>query len=80
MLVLTRKIEESITIGNNIKVCVLEIKGRQVKLGILAPGDVPVNRTEVYENILNQNIEASKAPLDLERLQEAMGLKFQKKD
>ena len=49
MLVLTRKAEESITIGNHIKVTVLEVRGHQVKLGIDAPREIPVNRTEIYE-------------------------------
>jgi carbon storage regulator len=64
VLVLTRKVEESITIGSHITVTVLEVKGNQVKLGISAPKDVPVNRTEVFENVLNENIRASAAPAD----------------
>ena len=65
MLVLTRKVEESITIGNHITVSVLEVRGNQVKLGISAPKDVPVNRTEVFESIINENIRAAEAPMDL---------------
>lgn len=65
MLVLTRKVEESITIGSHITVTVLEVKGNQVKLGISAPKDVPVNRTEVFESVINENIRASAAPADL---------------
>lgn len=65
MLVLTRKADESITIGHNITVTVLEIRGNQVRLGIQAPKHTPVNRTEVYENILQENIKASQAPRDL---------------
>lgn len=68
MLVLTRKTEESITIGNNITVTVLEIRGNQVRLGIDAPRHTPVNRTEIYETIIQENIMASKAPQDLERI------------
>ena len=70
MLILTRKVEESITIGNHITVSVLEVKGNQVKLGIEAPRDIPVNRTEVFESIIRENIRASKAPHDLERFPE----------
>ena len=66
MLVLTRKTDESITIGNDITVTVLEIRGNQVRLGIKAPKHTPVNRTEVYESIINENIKASQAPPDLE--------------
>jgi carbon storage regulator len=65
VLVLTRKTKESITIGDDVKVTVLEIRGTQVRLGIDAPIDTPVNRTEVYEVILQENINASKAPPDL---------------
>ena len=65
MLVLTRKNKESITIGNDIRITVLEIRGSQVRLGIDAPRNTPVNRTEVYELILQENINASKAPSDL---------------
>ena len=55
MLILTRKIGESITIGDKIKVCVMEIKGRQVRLGIEAPADTTVHREEVYQKILEEN-------------------------
>lgn len=68
MLVLTRKTDESITIGSSITVSILEIRGNQVKLGIKAPKDISVNRSEVYENIMRENIRASKAPPDLECL------------
>lgn len=68
MLILTRKVEESITIGNHITVSVLEVKGSQVKLGISAPKDVPVNRTEIFNSIMNENIRAAEVPIDLEKL------------
>ncbi len=75
MLVLTRKVEESITIGSKITVSVLEIKGSQVRLGINAPRDIPVNRTEIYDSILRENIQASKAPQNLGELPEVVELK-----
>ncbi len=68
MLVLTRKAKESVTIGNDIQVTVLEVRGSQVKLGITAPRNTPVNRTEIYDLIIQENINASKAPQDLGRL------------
>lgn len=51
MLVLTRYIDESIIINDNIKITVLDIQGNQVRLGIEAPIDVDVHREEIYEKI-----------------------------
>ncbi len=61
MLILTRKLGESITIGDNVKVSVLGIHGRQVRLGIDAPLDVVVHREEVYVKIQAENRRASKS-------------------
>ena len=61
MLVLTRKIGEGIAIGPNIRVMVVEIQGGQVRLGIVAPPDVPVHRDEVYARILDENQPAASA-------------------
>ena len=55
MLALTRKKGESIVIGNNIEVTVLEIRGDQVKIGISAPKEVPIYRKEVYLQIQDEN-------------------------
>ncbi len=62
MLVLTRKENESIMIGDTIEVKVLDLKENQVKLGIVAPRDVVVHRREVYEAIQAENTEAASAP------------------
>jgi carbon storage regulator len=70
LLVLTRKVDESITIGNHITVRVLEIRGNQVRLGIQAPRDTSINRTEIYESIMQENIKAAEAPQDLGPLPE----------
>ncbi|HEU4436099.1 MAG TPA: carbon storage regulator CsrA, partial [candidate division Zixibacteria bacterium] len=51
MLILTRKIGESITIGEQVKITVLGVFGRQVRLGVDAPPDVLVHREEVYVKI-----------------------------
>jgi carbon storage regulator len=51
MLVLSRKKNESIVINDNITVTVVEIRGDKVRLGIVAPKDVPVHRQEVYDAI-----------------------------
>lgn len=61
MLILTRKLGESITIGDDIKVSVLGIHGRQVRLGIDAPQEVVVHREEVYVKIQAENRRASKS-------------------
>ncbi|MCF6149375.1 MAG: carbon storage regulator CsrA [Candidatus Kuenenia sp.] len=60
MLILTRKLGESITIGDDIKITVLEFQGKQVKLGIIAPKNIKIHREEVYEKIQARNVEASK--------------------
>ena len=64
MLVLTRKINESIMIGDNIEVVVVSVHGEQVKIGIKAPREVTVHRREVYEAIQRENIEASTQKVD----------------
>ena len=51
MLILTRRLGESITIGDNIKVTVLAIHGHQVKLGVVAPQEIIVHREEIYLKI-----------------------------
>jgi len=63
MLVLTRKLGESIAIDDNIKIVVVQIKGKQVRLGIKAPKETKIHREEVYQAIQDQNTEASKADL-----------------
>lgn len=61
MLVLTRKLKESIQIGDDIEVVVLAIDGDQVKLGIRAPKHVDVHRKEIYLAIQQENNAASLA-------------------
>ena len=51
MLVLSRKAEESMFIGEDIKITVLDIRGGQVRIGITAPQDIKIHREEVYERI-----------------------------
>ncbi|KAB8139478.1 carbon storage regulator CsrA [Gracilibacillus oryzae] len=59
MLVLTRKFNETIKIGDEIEVTVLEIEGEQIKLGISAPKDIDIHRQEVYQAIQQENNEAA---------------------
>ncbi|MFA1737461.1 carbon storage regulator CsrA [Lysinibacillus fusiformis] len=58
MLVLSRKKNESIMIGDHVEVKILSVEGDQVKLGIVAPKTVKVHRAEVFEAIQQQNKEA----------------------
>jgi len=64
MLILTRKLGETIRIGNEIKVTILEARGRQIRIGIDAPPDVTVHREEVYQMIKEQNILAAESGRD----------------
>lgn len=59
MLVLTRKSGDGIRIGDAVVVTVLEVRGKQVKLGITAPADLSVHRDEIYRMIREQNEMAS---------------------
>ena len=59
MLVLTRKLGESIAIDDHIKIVVVQIKGKQVRLGIKAPKETKIHREEVYQAIQEQNKKAS---------------------
>jgi len=70
MLILARRIGESIIIGDQVEVSVVDIKGDQVKLGIAAPRSVPVFRREVYQAIQEENRRAAVAqPGALPRLE-----------
>ena len=51
MLILTRKVGESVLIGNDISITVLSVRGNQVKLGVEAPKEVSVHREEIYQRI-----------------------------
>jgi carbon storage regulator len=59
MLVLSRQRDESIIIGDNIIVTVVDIRGDKVRLGIQAPTEIPVHRQEVYEAIQRENLQAA---------------------
>lgn len=72
MLVLTRKLGEGIAIGDDIKIIVMQIKGKQVRLGIKANPNTIVHREEVYRRIQEENRSASQ--MSKEALEEAAAL------
>ncbi len=72
MLVLSRQRDQSIIIGDNIVITVVDIRGDKVRLGIDAPTEIPVHRREVYEAIQRENLRASRLePKDTRELGES---------
>jgi len=67
MLVLTRKVGDAITIGDRIRIKVVEVKGSQIRLGIEAPDDLRIYREEIYEKVQQQNRLAAAWDLDVFR-------------
>ena len=59
MLILTRRVGETLMIGDDVTVTVLGVKGNQVRIGVNAPRDVAVHREEIYERIRHEKIQAS---------------------
>jgi carbon storage regulator len=74
VLVLTRKVDESITIGSDVVVSILEIRGNQVRIGVTAPRAMAVHRTEIYKSIVEENVNASRTPQDLNPYSERLKL------
>lgn len=72
MLALSRKLNESIVVGNDIEITILEVKGEQVKIGIKAPKTVPVYRKELYVQIQDSNKEAANAGTSPELFKELL--------
>jgi carbon storage regulator len=59
MLILTRKLGESIQIGDDTRITFLDIKGKQIRIGIEAPKEIMVHREEIYRMIQEQNLQAA---------------------
>lgn len=70
MLVLARKVNESIMIGDDIEVVIIDIKGDQVKLGVKAPKSVAVHRKEIYDEIQKENIAAMQSKVKPDTLKD----------
>ena len=60
MLILTRRVGETVMIGNEVTVTVLGVKGNQVRLGVNAPKSVAVHREEIYARIVEESMEKTR--------------------
>ena len=69
MLALSRKTNESIMLGNDIEITILEIKGDQVKVGVNAPRNVAIFRKEIYLQIQEENKKAAEQNVDRETIE-----------
>ncbi|HEX8948114.1 MAG TPA: carbon storage regulator CsrA [Dissulfurispiraceae bacterium] len=76
MLVLTRKADQIINIGDDIRIKILEIGNGYVKLGIDAPKEMPIYREELYEKLKQLNRESAR--VDIERLKDFLGIEKNK--
>lgn len=63
MLILTRRVGETIVIGNDVVVAVLGVKGKEVRIGVQAPKCVPVHREEMLERVQQEQRPGGRAPL-----------------
>ncbi|MDB5038410.1 MAG: csrA [Bacteriovoracaceae bacterium] len=70
MLVLTRRLGESIWINDNIKIVVQSLKGNQVRLGIIAPKETTIHREEIYQRIQLENKQAIDLPSELDPMKD----------
>lgn len=74
MLVLTRRLNQSIKIGDDVEITVIEVRGDQVRLGVTAPRDISVHRKEIYLQIQQENraAAAQNEPADVDALNDAL--------
>lgn len=73
MLVLARKVGQSIVVNDNVEILIIEVRGEQVRLGIEAPRSIPVHRKELLEQIRAANLKAATAEVDIEIATQTLG-------
>ncbi len=74
MLVLTRKVGQNIVVGEDVRISVIDVRGKQVRLGVEAPEEMPIHREEVFIRIQDANLAASTAgPEELSGALELVG-------
>jgi len=78
MLILSRRVGESIIIGDNIEITIVDIKGNQIKVGIKAPSEIRVHRYEIYQKIQEENKLAAESSIQPKLLDKVV-IKKQKK-
>ncbi|TGA95868.1 carbon storage regulator CsrA [Sporolactobacillus shoreae] len=78
MLILTRKLGESIRIGDEVEVKIVAVEGDQIKLGINAPREIDIHRSEIYEAIQKENSQAVSGQLPADVLQAMKAIKKDK--
>lgn len=78
MLVLNRKKGETIVIGDNIRLTVIDVQGDQVKIGIDAPKNVSIYREEIYQEVITANRQASQPGSGADKLKELKKMQFRK--
>lgn len=77
MLVLSRKKGQSIMIGHDIEITIIDVQGEQIRLGINAPRDVTIHRKEVFEEIIQENKQAASMSISPEFIR---SIKIEKKE